>query len=181
VYSFCNLHDVSWGTKGDNAAAALGGVTAKKDKDGNQTVEVEMITDLNDINRNYEGFIRRLGGPKPSEKTKRDAKTKMEDYFKTFRTRVVLLWVFTNAIIILIVTNDSLLGDIRRLFLISQAEDGSLPPGNPFLQVLLNPHLVYFLLSFRFDYRKISWINYLPFNLILRATIIETIKLCYFS
>lgn len=58
VYAFCNLHDVSWGTKGDNAAATLSSVISKQDKDGKQMVEVEVPTDREDINNNYEKFIR---------------------------------------------------------------------------------------------------------------------------
>ena len=136
VYSFCNLHDVSWGTKGDNAATALGGVTATKGKDGQQTVEVEMITDLRDINTNYEKFIKNLAEPRPNEKKKRDSQTKMEDYFKNFRTNVVLSWIFSNSLVVIVMSNDFLLQKIRQPFLITKTADGSPPPGNAFLQFI---------------------------------------------
>jgi chitin synthase len=135
VYAFCNLHDVSWGTKGDNKAEKLGGVTATTGKDGQQTVEVEMITDLRDINTNYEKFIKNLAEPRPNEKKKRDAQTKMEDYFRNFRTKVVLSWVFSNSLVIIVLSNEFLLQAIRRPFLVTVSADGSAPPGNPFLQV----------------------------------------------
>ena len=41
-------------------------------------------------------------------KQKRDAKTKMEDWFKLFRTRTVLSWMFSNALLIIIFTTPSL-------------------------------------------------------------------------
>jgi chitin synthase len=152
VYSFCNLHDVSWGTKGDNAASALGGVTAKKDESGNQTVEVEMLTDLNDINMNYEKFIRNLAEERPANVKKRDNKTKMEDYFKNFRTRIVLLWVFTNALVILIMTNEGIVRNLRTVFLVTKTADGNPPPGNPFLQVIIRLNFsFYFGLFSRFQ------------------------------
>ena len=105
VYAFCNLHDVSWGTKGDNKAEALGGVTAVKGKDGQEIVSVEIPTDRKDINAYYEGFIRELQTPRVKEKVKRDAKTKQEDYFRNFRTYTVLIWFFCNALLIVVLTN----------------------------------------------------------------------------
>ena len=40
VYSFCNLHDVSWGTKGSDKADALPSVSSKKEKsEGGDVVE----------------------------------------------------------------------------------------------------------------------------------------------
>jgi len=137
VYSFCNLHDVSWGTKGDNDAKALGGVSITKDKDGKETVEVEMITDQNDINNNYEKFIQNLAQDRPSGKSKRDSKSKMEDGFKNFRTRIVLAWLFSNALVVVLLSNSNILDRIQQPFLIdpnSTTVDGSV--GNPFLEFI---------------------------------------------
>ena len=51
VYAFCNAHDVTWGTKGDNVLKTDLGV-AKISKDG--TVEVEMPSEQLDIDSGYD-------------------------------------------------------------------------------------------------------------------------------
>lgn len=46
IYAFCNLHDVSWGTKGDNGASKDLGAAKKVDKDGQEMVSrVICVTD----------------------------------------------------------------------------------------------------------------------------------------
>jgi chitin synthase len=40
IYAFCNLHDVSWGTKGDNGASKDLGQAKKVEKDGNEMVRI---------------------------------------------------------------------------------------------------------------------------------------------
>ncbi|KAJ3029489.1 UNVERIFIED_CONTAM: Chitin synthase, class 2 [Siphonaria sp. JEL0065] len=104
VYAFCNLHDVSWGTKGDNVQEGDLGV-AKTTKDGGKAVaEVEVPSDRNDINTGYDKHIAALKSPRENEKKKRDAKTKQEDYFKNFRTSVIITWLFSNGILIAALT-----------------------------------------------------------------------------
>ena len=130
----CNS-DVSWGTKGDNGAESLGGVVATKNKDGKETVEVEMITDLKDIQNNYEKFIRNLAEQRPTENRTRDAKTKMEDYFKNFRTRVVLSWLFSNLLVIVALSNTAVLNAIQKPLLVNPEKAGK-AGGNVFLQFI---------------------------------------------
>ena len=40
IYAFCNLHDVSWGTKGDNGASKDLGQAKKIEKDGKEMVRL---------------------------------------------------------------------------------------------------------------------------------------------
>ncbi|KAJ3293280.1 Chitin synthase, class 2 [Borealophlyctis nickersoniae] len=132
VYAFCNLHDVTWGTKGDNGTATdLGAVTATKNKDGKQVVEVEVPTERNDINANYEKFLAQLAQPRPTGDKHRDSKTKQEDYFRNFRTKVVLGWAFSNALVVVVLSNDKLSEVIYRNLNVD-AEGGF----NPFLRFI---------------------------------------------
>ncbi|KAJ3139081.1 Chitin synthase, class 2 [Physocladia obscura] len=98
--SICNLHDVSWGTKGDNTVEDLGVAKVNKKDDGKVAVDVEVPTDRADIDVGYDKHILALKAPRENEKKKRDAKTKQEDYFKSFRTSVVIWWLFSNGILI---------------------------------------------------------------------------------
>ncbi|KAI9268533.1 chitin synthase 1 [Helicostylum pulchrum] len=107
VYAFCNTHDVSWGTKGDNTVATdLGVVKRKKDSEnGDSTVEVELPTEQKDLNEIYEEACSELAKPAVQEKQRRDAKTKQQDYYRAFRTRLVLSWIISNLVLVVIITN----------------------------------------------------------------------------
>ena len=56
VYAFCNTHDVTWGTKGDNVMKTdLGGAVGR-----GSTVELEMPTEQLDIDSGYDEALRNL-------------------------------------------------------------------------------------------------------------------------
>ncbi|KNE59373.1 5-aminolevulinate synthase, mitochondrial [Allomyces macrogynus ATCC 38327] len=42
IYAYCNISDVTWGTKGDNGPAAGAGVTVKKGEDGQEIADLEL-------------------------------------------------------------------------------------------------------------------------------------------
>ncbi|CAG8527600.1 2889_t:CDS:2 [Paraglomus occultum] len=101
VYAFCNTHDVSWGTKGDNSSKNdLGTVTAS----GKGTIEIEVPTEQKDLNALYDEALAVLRQPHVEEQQKRDAATKQEDYYRAFRTRVVLAWILSNAALVVGIT-----------------------------------------------------------------------------
>jgi len=102
VYAFANVHDVSWGTKGDNKLSTdLGVVKTSGDK---KEVEVNVPTNEKDINALYEDAIHVLQTKPPKEESKPDAGTQQEDYYRTFRTNVLLAWTLTNALLAAVIT-----------------------------------------------------------------------------
>ena len=101
VYAFCNTHDVTWGTKGDNVIHIdLGAAEGKK---GN-TVELEMPSEQLDIDSGYDEALRnlrdRLEVPKPGVS---DAQ-QQEDYYRAVRTYMVVAWMVANAILAMAVS-----------------------------------------------------------------------------
>src|SRR5439155_27371161 len=104
VYAFCNTHDVTWGTKGDNvlrkdlgAARTVGGA-------GGGVVEVEMPSEQLDIDSGYDEALRNLRDrievptPQPSESQQQ------EDYYRAVRTYMVATWMVANAILAMAVS-----------------------------------------------------------------------------
>lgn len=93
----CNLHDVTWGTKGDNGSAKdLGGAKKVKGSDGQDVMEVEVPTAREDVEKVYMASRAPLAQKPPPEKEHRDAATKQADHDRNSRTNVVLAWVGTN-------------------------------------------------------------------------------------
>lgn len=97
----------SWGTKGDNTAESLGAAQVSANKEGHQIVKVEVPTEKEDINERYEEFLKTLAVPEVKQKSSRDAKTKLEDYYRLFRTRLVLCWMFSNALLIVAMSSSA--------------------------------------------------------------------------
>ena len=97
VYAFCNTHDISWGTKGDNVMHTDLG--AAKSTGANGTVEVEMPSEQLDIDSGYDVALRnlrdRLEVPVPVVSEIQQ----QEDYYKGVRTYMVAIWITCNAIL----------------------------------------------------------------------------------
>jgi len=102
VYAFANVHDVSWGTKGDNKVSTDLGVV-KTGKNGNE-VEVAVPTAETDINAAYEDALHVLTTKPPPVVSKPDPATEQEDYYRTFRTNVLLAWTLSNAGLAAVIT-----------------------------------------------------------------------------
>lgn len=97
MYAMCNLHDVTWGTKGDNGAAKdLGGAKKVKGDDGKDMMEVEVPTAREDVDQLWVASRNALKTRPPDEKEHRDAATKQTDHDRNSRTNVVLAWVGSN-------------------------------------------------------------------------------------
>jgi len=96
VYAFCNTHDVTWGTKGDNvlntdlgAARVINGTT----------VVMEMPSEQLDIDSGYDAALRnlrdRLEVPEPALPESQ----MQEDYYRAVRTYMVSIWMVANVIL----------------------------------------------------------------------------------
>ena len=101
VYAFCNAHDVTWGTKGDNVMKKDLGV-AKISKDG--TVEVEMPSEQLDIDSGYDEALRNLRDRVEVPNPGISESTLQEDYYRAVRTYVVIVWMSCNALLGMIVS-----------------------------------------------------------------------------
>lgn len=101
VYAFCNTHDVTWGTKGDNTLNTDLG-TAKIIN--GSIVEVEMPSEQLDIDSGYDAALRNLRDrlevptPPPSEAQLQ------EDYYRAVRTYMVSVWMVANVILAMAVS-----------------------------------------------------------------------------
>jgi chitin synthase len=92
VYAFCNTHDITWGTKGDDKAEKLPSATLKP----GGKVDVNIPTDDGDLNAQYEAEMRKIVSKAPVEKREFSPSEIQEDYYKGFRSYVVLFWLVCN-------------------------------------------------------------------------------------
>jgi chitin synthase len=99
VYAFCNTHDITWGTKGDDKAEKLPSATLKP----GGKVDVNIPTDDGDLNAQYEAEMRKIVAKAPVEKRTFTASEKQEDYYKSFRSRVVIFWLVCNFALVAVV------------------------------------------------------------------------------
>lgn len=107
VYAFSNWHDVSWGTKGSDKAEAL--PSAKTTKvDGKAAVIEEIDRPQEDIDSQFESTVKRALTPFVPE-VEDESKT-LEDSYKSFRTKLLISWVFSNALLAVAITSDSVDG-----------------------------------------------------------------------
>lgn len=101
VYAFCNTHDVTWGTKGDNAVNTDLG--AARIVNGS-VVELEMPSEQLDIDSGYDAALRnlrdRLEVPEPPVSESQ----MQEDYYRAVRTYMVSIWMIANVILAMAVS-----------------------------------------------------------------------------
>lgn len=92
VYAFCNTHDITWGTKGDDKPPKLANVNLKP----GGKVDVDIPQDDGDLNEQYDEQMKIIAQKAPKEVKVLSAEDKQTDYYKGFRSGVVLVWIFSN-------------------------------------------------------------------------------------
>jgi chitin synthase len=102
VYAFCNTHDVSWGTKGDNATKTDLGVAKGNAKTG--IVELEMPSEQLDIDSGYDEALRNLRDRVEVPQPPPNESQIQEDYYRAVRTYVVIVWMCCNAVLVMAVS-----------------------------------------------------------------------------
>lgn len=121
-------------------------------------VSVALPTDRSDINSNYNAFYKDLQIQDPVTPSI-NPKTQQEDYFRNFRTYTVLLWFFSNAIVIVALTNGSIYSFVFKESLpVNQGGEF-----NPYLRVLfVFLIIVSFLLCSAYIIYSSFWILDIP-------------------
>ncbi|KAK4514549.1 uncharacterized protein ATC70_002147 [Mucor velutinosus] len=94
----------TWGTKGDNSVAKdLGVVKVSEKEKGVKTVEIELPADQHDINCQYDEALFALD-EKPSKDMSSSGSLTKDDYYRSFRTHLVLAWIACNALLVVFIT-----------------------------------------------------------------------------
>lgn len=106
IYAFCNWHDVSWGTKGSDKADALPSAQTKKDDDSEKVFIEEVDKPQADIDSQFEVTVKRA--LEPWVAPKENGQMSLDDSYRNFRTTLVLLWVFSNLLMVLLITSTGL-------------------------------------------------------------------------
>jgi chitin synthase len=107
IYSFCNIHDISWGTKGidtndGHGAKAVGGGGGKKG--GLQTSQSAVIdADQQLANQQHAELL--LHRQKREHEAKAKETREVEKEFKAFRSSLLLTWMMSNALFVYIIAS----------------------------------------------------------------------------
>lgn len=126
VFAFCNVHDVSWGTRPPEAKANLPSTTISSD--GNVDAEISS----QDLDAMYDASLAAIAIPAPPEVDRPMSKKAADKaYYRNFRSYVVLAWMFCNAALVAIIlksggierlstkqTNEGATSDVVRIYLL---------------------------------------------------------------
>ncbi|KAG7660459.1 uncharacterized protein J8A68_006031 [[Candida] subhashii] len=98
IYAFCNIHDVSWGTKGVEQAKDLGSAKSVS-KDSDELIMIAPGVEQ-EVNESYLDTLETLRAMEPEVPQPKKKNIKDDAYYAFVRTMTVLVWMLTNAILI---------------------------------------------------------------------------------
>ncbi|CAK7234241.1 Chitin synthase, class 3 [Sporothrix curviconia] len=107
VYAFNNWHDVSWGTKGSDKQEALPSANITKGEKDEVVVE-EIDKPQEDIDKQFESTVKRA--LEPFHEDEKPEPKDIQDSYKSFRTMLVVLWLFSNCLLAVVITSDNFNG-----------------------------------------------------------------------
>ncbi|KFH46189.1 Chitin synthase-like protein [Hapsidospora chrysogenum ATCC 11550] len=131
VYAFCNTHDVSWGTKGDDKVEKLPSVNTK---DGQGKTD---LPDEGDLNAQYQREVALFSVKHKEVKAPPSAaqlQEKQMDYYRGVRTGVVLIWMITNFALAAVVLSA---GGLDKITPGKNAEDQQTERSNIYMSIVL--------------------------------------------
>ena len=106
------LFNNSWGTKDIHVVATDLGIV----EGDNQQADVDM-PEHKDVGLLYEEACVNLRKRERDPPSKIDPKTKQEDYYRAFRTRLVTTWILSNLILVAIITTALNMDWLGKLFI----------------------------------------------------------------
>ncbi|SCU93156.1 LAFA_0F14972g1_1 [Lachancea sp. 'fantastica'] len=148
IYAFCNVHDISWGTKGF-AAKPLGKIHSKEDG----TVKLEIPVSAMEIDANYLKHCEILKNPAAEEEDDElSLEEKKTSYYAMVRSVVIILWVISNFVIVAVVLETGGIGQYESLNSSSTATQTtvSILPQRSTVYFSVILWLVAFMAAFRF-------------------------------
>src|SRR5690606_26527769 len=96
---------VFWGTKGSDKADVLPSATTVVSEDGTAKVIEEADKPQADIDQALELTVKRALTPyKPVVE---EEKTTLDDSYKSFRTKLIISWLFSNGILAVVITSEN--------------------------------------------------------------------------
>ncbi|KAF8724402.1 hypothetical protein AX14_008855 [Amanita brunnescens Koide BX004] len=105
VYAFCNLHDVSWGTKGSDKAEVLPSIQSQRAPNADAPVVEDTTKIQEDVDAAFQDTVKRALAKRAADASSAPAKLTMDDENKIFRTRLVGFWMLTNAALVIAIQN----------------------------------------------------------------------------
>ncbi|CCD25666.1 chitin synthase I NDAI_0F03480 [Naumovozyma dairenensis CBS 421] len=109
IYAFCNVHDISWGTKGAVAQKPLGKINTKEDG----TFQMEILVSSEEIQANYDKYMELLTAQEKEDENSNteSVEEKKTGYYANVRSLVIIFWVMTNFAIVAVVLETGGIGE----------------------------------------------------------------------